>query len=203
MIRSKTILLTLGMVVFFAGTVLAAPVTFDGTVNAIEYADQIDDPVGDGVYQTGGWDIKALHADIEGDWLCVGLEVDGTFDADGTEARRPKTEFGGYVTLSPTLEYEMTFVSTSATAATFAIDGTTLTQGVDFDFKIGDDLELMFKKSFMPAVVDSFAFYGWLDDNGNFQDDVIEGNITGVPEPATMALLAFGGLAMLKRRRRV
>lgn len=200
--RSKTIVLTLGMVVFFAGTVLAAPITFDGTVNAVEYADKIDDAVGDGFYQTTGWDVKALHADIEGDWLCLGLEVDGTFDPDGTEVRRAKTEFGGFVTLSTLLEYELTFISTSTTTATLSIDGATLTQGTDFDFKIGDDLELMFKKSFMPAVVDSFAFYGWLDDNGNFQDDVIEGSITGVPEPASMGLLALGGLVALVRRRR-
>lgn len=203
MVRLTTILLALGMAVFCAGTAVAAPITFDGTVVAGEYVAKIDDTVDVGaVYETPGWDIKSLHADMEGDWLCLGLEVYGTFDPDGTDTRRPKTKFGGFVTLSTVLEYELSFISTSISAATFSIDGVALTQGTDFDFKIGDDLELKFKKSFMPAVTDSFAFYGWLDDNGNFQDDLIIGDITGVPEPASVGLLALGGLAMLVRRRR-
>ena len=204
MVRSTIIVSALGMVAFCAAAAVAAPVTLDGTVAVGEYAAKIDDTVGvDGVYETEGWNIKSLHADRDSEWLYLGLEVYGTFDPDGTDPRRgAQTEFGGFVTLSAVLEYELSFISTSATAATLSIDGVTLTQGVDFDFKIGDDLELKFKKSFMPAVADAFAFYGWLDDHGNYQDDVIIGDFIGVPEPAAMSLLALGGLALLRRKLR-
>ncbi len=203
MMRSTIIVSAFGMVVLCAGAAVAAPVTLDGIVSVGEYAAKIDDDAGvDGVYASQGWNIQSLHADMDSNWLYLGLEVYGTFDPDGTDPRRKaKTEFGGFVTLSFGLEYELSFISTGTTAATFSIDGVMLTQGTDFDFTIGDDLELKFKKSFMPAVVDAFAFYGWLDDHGNYQDDVIDGNFIGVPEPATMALLSMGGLVILRRRR--
>ena len=201
MIRSKTVLLALGMIAFCAGTVLAAPINLDGIVVPGEYVSKMDDTAGeDGVYLEG-WNIKALHADMEGDWLYLGLDVDGTFDFDGT-GHDQETKFRGFVTLSTVLEYGFTFISTSATAATFSIDGTTLTQGADFDFEIDDDLELMFKKSFMSQVVDSFAFYGRLDNNAGPLDDEIQDTIVGVPEPASMGLLALGAMVSLARRRR-
>jgi len=176
----------------------------DGTVAVNEYAAEIEDTPGvDGVYQTEGWNIKALHADLDSDWLYLGLEVYGTFDPDGTDARRgAQTEFGGFLSLSAVLEYELSFISTSATTAALSIDGVALAQGTEFDFKIGDDLELKIKKSFLPGVADVFSFYGWLDDNGNYQDDVIVGDFIGVPEPATLGLLALGGFGVLIHRRR-
>ncbi len=38
-------------------------------------------------------------------------------------------------------------------------------------------------------------------DSGTFTDSQITGTVSVVPEPASLSLLALGGLAMLRRRR--
>ena len=55
----------------------------------------------------------------------------------------------------------------------------------------------------VPAHLHTWTGAGLLEQPQSFQIDIIAGFVSGpVPEPATMSLLAFGGLALIRRRRK-
>ena len=76
----------------------------------------------------------------------------------------------------------------------------------DYQFAVGSGagltgaFEVGIKNSLLPNVTGPGFIYVRLDDWGSNPDDEITGDF--VPEPATISLLAIGGLAMLKRRRK-
>lgn len=71
--------------------------------------------------------------------------------------------------------------------------------GSDFDVSVASGLELRINQSKMGSLAADPYVRSQLDGVGSWDDDQLAGV---VPEPATMAMLAIGGLALVLRRRR-
>ncbi|MBT3199476.1 MAG: PEP-CTERM sorting domain-containing protein [Phycisphaerales bacterium] len=116
---------------------------------------------------------------------------------------------------------------TQDAAATLEIELAGLMRGSEYDALVitgaatlGGTLEVKLLGGFAPANGDRFDILDWASRNGGSEFDTLilplldadqywdisdlytDGEIAAAPEPATMSLLALGGLAMLRRRRR-
>ncbi len=80
--------------------------------------------------------------------------------------------------------------------------GTTFdpTMSTKYDVAMGDSLELRFSEDLFRRDPNDINYVlAQLDDTGTWDDDQI---YSMIPEPATAGLVAFGALALLRRRRR-
>jgi len=193
--------IVIGVVLASASYGWAIPITVDGVVDGNDnYAAVLNDAVGELGLESTAWDISKANFDLDANWLYVGLETVGGFDRNGGNTSMfGTTLFFGLIdsTGSP---YTFGLVTT-ASSVLLNVDGVTLTENVDYVAGIGWALELKLDRSKVPTITSDFAFQAQLDDNGSGSDDQIAGQLVGVPEPATMALLALGGVALLRRKR--
>ncbi|HET6430081.1 MAG TPA: PEP-CTERM sorting domain-containing protein [Phycisphaerae bacterium] len=191
----------IGVVLACASYGWAIPITVDGVIDGNDsYAATLSDATGEPGLESSDWDISQAHFDLDANWLYMGLETVGGFDRNGGNTSLfGTTLFLGLIdsTGSP---HSFGLVTT-ASSVLLNVDNVMLTENVDYVVGIGSALELKLDRSRIPTIGSDFAFQAQLDDNGSGSDDQIAGQVIGVPEPATMALLAVGGVALLRRKR--
>ena len=225
MSRSKCIAVCVATVAICACPVLATPIV-NGTVGAGEYATTLTDPAEPGaVFFNSGLDIDKVHfdADATGGSRYMGLTVTvPPFDTNGSNVSFIQSTgvvmyfYANDTTPLPSIIMNLAFNAlgfiddlsfyreyTTPLAYT-ETDFDDIVAGVDYDIAAGAAMEFRISKSaFKVFSGDDPNFPSYvrmqLDDTGFNQDDQIAGDI---PEPASLAILAIGGLAMLKRRRK-
>ena len=187
----------------------ALPITFDGNVDTNDdYFSKIDDAIGEAVFDSNSWDIVSASFDAADDAdlgvyvLYMGLDTLGDFDPNGGPSSfYDKTLFFGFMVSGSAQTYSFELTFEGASTVTCTLDGTTLTQGTDFDVAVDKDMELKLSWDLLPQLEDEFFFQAQLDDVGFGNDDQIDGDVI-TPEPATLALLGLGAVGLLLRRRR-
>ena len=224
---SKRLLFAAVAAALAAGPALASP-TVNGTVGGGEYAHtpltDVAEPAAD-FYDTG-LDIHQVHVeeDAVGGSRYLGLTTVGTpFDINGSPASFAQmTGVALYFYLTDSAPAPSVIMNLAFNALGFIddlsfyrewngagwtetdFDEITAGAGNDYEIATGDAMELRLSKSALKVFSgDGASFPSYLrlqlDDTGGWQDDQIQGQI---PEPATVCLLALGGLAALRRRRR-
>lgn len=193
----------ISVVLGLGGSAWALPVTVDGNIDGADnYFATIDDDNAEAAFESTSWDIDMVRFDTDSNWFYIGLDTVGRFDPDGSESSfLDKTVFFGFVISDVVNRYAFNLTSTVA-GFTLTIDGVTLTQGTDYVAANDNDLELKIARDRVAGIGEDFFFAAQLDNTGFGIDDQVSGEVTGVPEPGTMALLAIGGLLALSRRRR-
>ena len=192
----------------FASSVWAVPIV-DGNVGGGEYSVVLNDtaPETTDDFFNSGLDIQALHFDNSSGSYWMGLPVvNPPIDTNGDP-----TSF-----LFMTI-FDLIFFDNSGTTPSYlvAVDMSGATVSValaawgpgwtpvpllasDFNVSVANGLELRINQSKMGSLAANPYVRAQLDGVGSWDDDQLVGV---VPEPATLSLLALGGLAMLARRR--
>ena len=203
MLSTKSLAIVLGLVLVCASGVRAAPI-FDGNVDAANYAVvEADDDLSEPIFGDSMWDITQVAFDRDPAWFYIGVDVDNTdgkFDVNGQDLLPPATQL--LVLLDDGVISKLfTLILSDATQKLF-LNGTEQTTG--WAVVTDNDVELMLDNDLLNSGFDyeEFYFQCRLDNSAGMPDDTMAESIVGVPEPATLALVAFGGLALLRRRRR-
>ena len=203
MLSTKSLAIVLGLVLVCASGVRATPV-FDGNVDAANYAVvEADDDLSEPIFGDSMWDITQVAFDRDPAWFYIGVDVDNTdgkFDVNGQDLLPPATQL--LVLLDDGVISKLfTLILSDATQKLF-LNGTEQTTG--WAVVTHNDVELMLDNDLLNSGFDyeEFYFQCRLDNSAGMPDDTMAESIVGVPEPATLALVAFGGLALLRRRRR-
>jgi len=199
---------------FVSGTALGSPVTVDGDIGVSEYGVSVDDALNEAGLDSASLDIETMYFDEDqtADFYYVGLEVlSEPIDRDGgstTMLDMTMLILRLYDTTGTSLKYTIRADLWAAGGALLVWDSTNtpvVLGAGDYELAGDDgssinDLELGIKRSVLSDLngVDSPYFRAQLDDTGFASDDQLAGNI---PEPATLALVSLGGLALLRRRR--
>jgi hypothetical protein len=205
----------LGMVA--AGVLLAASPAWaslmvDGSITGAEYAVVLNDATGENAedYYNTGLDIEALHFDAAMDggtnWFWMALDVvNEPVDPDGDPTSILNETWHGitfYDAQGGNVLHQvlarLAMVGGNPTVVDVLLDGASL-NAADYDAAVADALEVRIKQSALPNMTLEPFVESQLDGTGNWRDDQMTGQI---PEPATLALLALGGVGMLIRRRR-
>ena len=209
MLSSKSLAIVLGLVLVCASGVRATPI-FDGNVDAANYAEVEADATGEANFGGSVWDITQAAFDRDNSYFYIGLDVDNTdpppadkFDVNGQDLLPPVTQVlillddGAISKLFTLLLSDAPGWPTQA----LYLNGTEQTTG--WAVATDNDLELKLDNNLLNSGFDyeNFFFQCRLDNSGASPDDTMSAQVTGVPEPATLALVAFGGLALLRRRR--
>ena len=207
MLSTKSLAIVLGLVLVCASGVRAAPI-FDGNVDAANYAVvEADDDLFEPDFGPDGaktmWDITQVAFDRDPAWFYIGVDVDetdGKFDVNGQGDLPPATQLLTLLTDGTTTKL-FTLILSDATQKLF-LNGTEQTTG--WAVATDNDLELKLDNDLLNSGFNygDFYFQCRLDNSAGMPDDTMAEGIVGVPEPATLALVAFGGLALLRRRRR-
>ena len=202
MLSTKSLAIVLGLVLVCASGVRAAPI-FDGNVDAANYAVvEADDDLSEPIFGDSMWDITQVAFDRDPAWFYIGVDVDNTdgkFDVNGQDLLPPATQL--LVLLDDGVISKLfTLILSDATQKLF-LNGTEQTTG--WAVVTDNDVELMLDNDLLNSGFDyeEFYFQCRLDNSAGMPDDTMAESIVGVPEPATLALVAFGGLALLRRRR--
>lgn len=205
---------------------LAAPIV-DGTVNVGEYSmpPLVDAPEPGMDFFNTGLDIDQVvfDADAVGGSRYMGLTVTAPpFDTNGSASSYMQMTglliafYDSDVAPAPTIIMSLAFSAlgfvedwsfyreVTGPATYQETDFDEIIAGVDYEINTTGALELRISKSaFKVYNGDDPTFPSFvriqLDDTGLNQDDQISGN---VPEPASLMLLAVGGLLAIRRRRR-
>lgn len=198
---SSRIMLTLVTPLLVAAMASALPITFDGDINALDsYVAIIVDPNEAGI--DDNLDIRGVLFDIDATWFYMGIALhEGPIAIVGDP-----TSFLG-MTISFT-EFTpgglLVFTLNAGGVVSVDLNGVILAQGIDYDLLIGGPgsdggVELRIKKDVFGPL--NFDVVGQLDGTGFDNDDQFAGFVE-VPEPMTMAIIAFGMPLILARRRR-
>lgn len=178
----------------------------DGTVGGGEYDNVTLDAL-EGLFGDAGLDIAAIGIEVDGGELHIGVDTDGPFDPDGDPTSIPAvTGFLMQVlddTFTPLFAVLLEVYDSGATIDMTIIDFVADTE-TDFDdtdaVTIGADMEIAIDLADLPTLPSDVNFVAQLDGTGFFNDDQIDGGASGLPEPASLALLGIGALVMTRRR---
>jgi hypothetical protein len=161
----------------------------------------ITDPV-EGTFESPSWDIQSVHISlVHLQGLFIGVDTVGPFDRDGgmtsalgeTDVYMEFREYWGGAVIQTE---EMVLTATTETYYENAMkSGGRYAIGTDLEIEIGAAMQ-----NDLGMILDGRGkcrFYLRLDDTGTGLHDEVFGII---PEPGTLALLALGAAAMIRRR---
>jgi hypothetical protein len=184
---------------------LITGVTVDGTVNPGEYSIVMpdnSDPVGAQFIGTG-LDISSLQFDISGGYCYMGLKTAAPLITTGDPtSMRGATYFEAtfFDGATPLYYVYFDFADNTLTLREKTTTGwQTLNTAGLVNYAVGTSAEAQVSLSLLPKLPANLSFVARLDGTGDWMDDQISGT---VPEPASLALLAMGGLAVLRRNRK-
>jgi hypothetical protein len=205
------------LLVLFATLVLGsqavADVVLDGNVDGQDaYRFVITDPV-EGTFESPSWDVQCVGISLTGKGLIIGVDTVGPFDRGGglTSVLGETEVYMEFRDLWSGAVMESLEVALTATTESLSEDGLGIYLG---DYRgngssvvVGSDLEVCLNGGVMTHELGGIlsgwmgkcGFYLRLDDTGTGAHDEVYGVI---PEPATLAMLALGAAAILRRRGR-
>jgi len=191
-----------------ASPTLAMPVplliNFDGSVGTDDlYAFRLEDANQEEDFGGLGLDIDGVEFQADDTWFYIGLDTMGDFDRDGGPTSDwQETVFDFRQVSDPQSPYLFRLTTDDATED-LILRGVSLLAS-DWEVAIGTDLEIRIKLDVLTGFdYTDFYFRGLLDNNDDAPDDVVEGQVIGVPEPAALSVVAVGSiLVLLKKRRR-
>ncbi len=203
MFRFRVLSVTCLVVGFFASMAFAGPITFDGTVGPTEYMKFLNDDNAEGDFGTPSFDIDRVGFDQDADWLYVGIDTIGTYDPNGNDEAFPQSTFVNLVLADGSSTLHFSFASSDLSNLMY-LDGVPLLTGweaaydQDLELRLDNTLFAGFNTADMSVrmSLEDLEWEGTAD-----VDDVAIGQVVGVPEPASLALLAMGMGAVLIRRR--
>ncbi len=173
------------------------------------YSLVISDEIGEPGLDSSALDIASLYCSADGVYLNFGITVNsGPIEQyGGSTSFIGSTRFWIMLQDSPTGAQRYMFQVDMGDVQQVQLYRRSGTRWVlqpladgDCDWAVSGDLEFRITRSALSALPgESFHVVGQLDDNGQAKDDQVSGT---VPEPASLAILAMGGLLVAMRRHR-
>ncbi|MBT3199665.1 MAG: PEP-CTERM sorting domain-containing protein [Phycisphaerales bacterium] len=221
MLKSRSMLIIVGILFMCGSGAMALPITFEGNVDEAyapgpgpHYRFDSDDP-NEGIFGSPAFDIDEIRLDMDASWLYVGLKTVGTFDRDGVvdpgpppvNPFPPETEFL-FQTNDGTTNHFFIVTTTAASIAVEhgsaphpALPPTLPLLPANWSVAINEDMEIKIDLALMPGFdFTDFDFIGRLDNSNQPPDDIVLADVN-IPEPATIGLLTFGLVGLISRRR--
>ncbi len=207
--RTLGAILAVGLLAVSANAAIIVDGNLSGADSYIVPANTLvdSDPAVSPAYPVG-LDIDTLDFAVDGDSLYVLLLTKTPFSRQTTGTMFDEVTFtllfsddGQAADIGVVVE---NLDTPNATASVYDANGGLLMTVTELAGFVATDTGLEFRipTAVLSAMPDVPQVYAKLDNGGEEPDDILTGQFTYIPEPATMSLLALGGLVALRRRRR-